>query len=64
MNIGFLGCSKIGARIVEALKENKDAVLYGCAAQDSKRAEELKSEIIKERDVTLEEFGKELQNVK
>ena len=42
MNIGFLGCSKIGARIVEALKENKDAVLYGCAAQDSKRAEEYK----------------------
>ena len=46
MNIGFLGCSKIGARIVEALKENKDAVLYGCAARDSKRAEEYKEKFV------------------
>lgn len=42
MNIGFLGCSKIGDSIVKALKANKEVTLYGCAARDPQRAEDYK----------------------
>ena len=42
MNIGFLGCSKIGKSIIEALNKNNDAVLYGCAARDYNKAIEYK----------------------
>lgn len=42
MNIGFLGCSKIGVKIIEALKTIPDAFLYGCSAKDPIRAKEYK----------------------
>ncbi len=42
MNIGFLGCSKIGASIVKALKANSNATLYGCAARNFEKAKEYK----------------------
>lgn len=43
MNIGFLGCSKIGVKIIEALKANPDVTLYGCAARDEAKAIEYKN---------------------
>lgn len=42
MNLGFLGCSKIGIKIIEALKSIPEVVLYGCSAQGSIRAKEYK----------------------
>ena len=42
MNIGFLGCSKIGDSIIKALKANSNVTLYGCAARDFEKAEEYK----------------------
>lgn len=43
MNIGFLGCSKIGDSIIKALRANSNVTLYGCAARDFNKAEEYKN---------------------
>ena len=42
MNIGFLGCSKIGTKVIEAIKSIEGATLYGCSARDALKAKEYK----------------------
>lgn len=38
MNIGFLGCSKIGEKVIEALNTIPDVTLYGCSARNKDKA--------------------------
>lgn len=38
MNIGFLGCSKIGEKVIEALNIIPDAKLYECSARSKDKA--------------------------
>ena len=45
MNLAFYGCSKIGRKIVEALKNDERFVLFGCASRDYSRCLEYKNEL-------------------
>ena len=43
MNIGFLGCSKIGVAALTSIKNYKEATLYACASRELNKAEEYKN---------------------